>query len=233
MQVVSRWGGSRGVLPYEANGLKDVVLLEPGETAQVRAVYGPWNGLYMFHCRTSPLLDFLHFSYLRTHSLTHLLPDNLIHEDNAMMAAFNVTMLSQLGYEFNSSAQYDNPTDTRFVAQDYSAADFEPPAISAAVSSLAKLNPYGMQSALEAAEDKFWATAGYNGDTLPTGTVAPKATTSAKSTATAKPTATTGVRKTTSAATTTWTGSTATRTPPATTTTARAKHARKRRASHA
>lgn len=51
-QVVSRTGGSRGVLPYEAAGLKDVVLLEPGETVQVLAFYGPWNGLYMFHCKS-------------------------------------------------------------------------------------------------------------------------------------------------------------------------------------
>ena len=50
-QVVSRTGGSRSVMPYEAAGLKDVVLLEPGETAEILAFYGPWNGLYMFHCR--------------------------------------------------------------------------------------------------------------------------------------------------------------------------------------
>lgn len=47
LQVVSRSGGSRGLLDYEAAGLKDVVLLEPGETVQVLAYYGPWNGLYM------------------------------------------------------------------------------------------------------------------------------------------------------------------------------------------
>ena len=41
LQVVSRTGGSRGVLPYEAAGLKDTVLLEPGETVQVLAYFGP------------------------------------------------------------------------------------------------------------------------------------------------------------------------------------------------
>lgn len=54
MQVLSRTGGARGLLPYEAAGLKDVVLLEPGETVRVLASYGPWNGVYMcksFHSR--------------------------------------------------------------------------------------------------------------------------------------------------------------------------------------
>lgn len=40
LQVVSRTGGSRGLLPYEAAGMKDVVLLEPGETVHVLATYG-------------------------------------------------------------------------------------------------------------------------------------------------------------------------------------------------
>ena len=40
LQVVSRVGGSRGVLPYEAAGLKDVILLEPDETVEVLAYYG-------------------------------------------------------------------------------------------------------------------------------------------------------------------------------------------------
>ena len=54
LQIISRTGGSRGVLPYEKAGLKDVVLLDPGESVEVRAVYGPWNGLYTFHCESSP-----------------------------------------------------------------------------------------------------------------------------------------------------------------------------------
>lgn len=49
-QVISRTGGSRGVLPYESAGLKDIVLLEPGETVKVLAYYGDWAGVYMFHC---------------------------------------------------------------------------------------------------------------------------------------------------------------------------------------
>ena len=42
LQVISRTGGTRGVLPYETAGLKDTVLLEPGEVVQVLAYYGPW-----------------------------------------------------------------------------------------------------------------------------------------------------------------------------------------------
>ena len=41
VQVISRTGGSRGVLPYESAGLKDIVLLEPGETVDIEAHYGP------------------------------------------------------------------------------------------------------------------------------------------------------------------------------------------------
>lgn len=44
-QVISREGGRRGLLPYESAGLKDVVLLEPGEVVQALAYFGPWNGL--------------------------------------------------------------------------------------------------------------------------------------------------------------------------------------------
>lgn len=47
LQVISRTGGSRGVLPYESAGLKDTVLLQPGETVRVLAYYGPWDGIYM------------------------------------------------------------------------------------------------------------------------------------------------------------------------------------------
>ncbi|KAK4545565.1 hypothetical protein LTR36_002915 [Oleoguttula mirabilis] len=140
MQVISRTGGSRGVLPYEAAGLKDVVLLEPGETVRVLAFYGPWNGVYMFHCH------------------------NLVHEDNTMMDAFNTTILSAMGYDFSSTQQYSDPMDTRFAAQDYSDAAFAPDAISSAVASLASMNPYAPASSLMAAEASYYATAGYNGD---------------------------------------------------------------------
>ena len=65
-QVISRTGGSRGVEPYETAGLKDVILLEPGETVQTLAMYGPWNGMYMFHC------EFKLLSFQQTLSNPHL-----------------------------------------------------------------------------------------------------------------------------------------------------------------
>lgn len=126
LQVISRTGGSRSVLPYESAGLKDTVLLEPNEVVQVLAYFGPWNGLYMFHCH------------------------NLIHEDNVMMAAFNVTMLEELGYDVNQTDLAD-PMDSRFAAQDYDAAAFEPDAIRKVVSSFASLNAYEAPASIAAA----------------------------------------------------------------------------------
>lgn len=64
-QIISRTGGKRGVLSYEKEALKDVVLLGTNEKVQVIARYAPWDGVYMFHCH------------------------NLIHEDHDMMGAFN------------------------------------------------------------------------------------------------------------------------------------------------
>lgn len=46
MQIISR-SGSRGVLPYEKEALKDVVLLGTSETVRVIARYAPWDGVYM------------------------------------------------------------------------------------------------------------------------------------------------------------------------------------------
>lgn len=49
-QVISRTGGSRPVLEYEKNGLKDVVLLGENEKVKVVARFQPNRGAYMFHC---------------------------------------------------------------------------------------------------------------------------------------------------------------------------------------
>lgn len=115
-QIVSRTGGSRGLLPYESAGLKDIVLLEPGETAQVLANYGPWNGLFMFHCH------------------------NLIHEDNAMMAVFNVTQLDNLGY--NVTEDFADPQDARFTARPVASDSYDDAVISSTLSYLAALKAY-------------------------------------------------------------------------------------------
>lgn len=119
-QIVSRTGGSRGVLPYEAAGLKDIVLLEPGETAQVLATYGPWNGLYMFHCH------------------------NLIHEDNEMMAVFNITQLDTLGY--NSTEDFADPSDSRFSARELQSDSYDTDQILSTLSYLSALSAYDTMS---------------------------------------------------------------------------------------
>ncbi|KAL0638050.1 hypothetical protein Q9L58_002987 [Maublancomyces gigas] len=56
----------RGVESYESSGFKDVVFLDENETVTVIARYHPWTGQYMFHCH------------------------NTVHEDQDMMAAFDV-----------------------------------------------------------------------------------------------------------------------------------------------
>ena len=60
-QVLSRSRSSRGVEPYEAAGLKDVVFMAPGESLQVVATFGPPNGAYMFHCQSIAIPDCLMF----------------------------------------------------------------------------------------------------------------------------------------------------------------------------
>ena len=49
-KVLRRINSKRPVLPYESQGLKDVVWLGPGETVYIEAHYAPWDGVYMFHC---------------------------------------------------------------------------------------------------------------------------------------------------------------------------------------
>ncbi|KAI0447314.1 Cupredoxin [Xylaria telfairii] len=136
-RVISRTGGDRGVEPYEAHGLKDVVWLAKGETVRVEAHYEPWTGLYMFHCH------------------------NLIHEDHDMMAAFNVTMLQNFGY--NETTDFSDPEDDRWDAEPFVLADFRagtgiftPEAIQAKVELLARQQPYSELDAVEAALDTFW-----------------------------------------------------------------------------
>ncbi|CAK4030650.1 hypothetical protein AC579_6322 [Lecanosticta acicola] len=142
MQVISRTGGARGLMPYEAAGLKDVVMLAPGEIVDVMAIYGPWNGMYMFHCH------------------------NLVHEDHHMMAAFNTTRLAALGYTFDSTEQFSDPLDPRFAPKAYNAADYSDAAKHSAVSSLVALSAYAPASSLMAAEAAYYATAGYHGDSM-------------------------------------------------------------------
>jgi FtsP/CotA-like multicopper oxidase with cupredoxin domain len=143
LQVISRTGSARGLAPYETAGLKDVVLLLPGETVDVLAMYGPWNGMYMFHCH------------------------NLIHEDDYMMAAFNTTRLQELGYEYNSTMGFADPMDSRFRAKDYDVSAFTDEARREKVRKFGELNAYKPAQRLQAAENAYYATAGYKGDVDP------------------------------------------------------------------
>jgi bilirubin oxidase len=90
--VVARQKGDRGVQSYEAVAQKDVVLLGEQEEVYVLAEYAPWEGLYMFHCH------------------------NLVHEDDAMMAAFNVSDLPGFNYAPNDIKLVD-PLDARFISR--------------------------------------------------------------------------------------------------------------------
>lgn len=129
-QVISRTGGDRGVLPYESAGMKDIVLLQPGEVVQALAYFGPWHGVYMFHCH------------------------NLIHEDNAMMVAYNVSRLPLLGYDENTTALADP------MSPDFAAHDQPGPAPSEAVADFAALDAYADPYALEEAQKSWYSENG-------------------------------------------------------------------------
>ncbi|KAK1761332.1 Cupredoxin [Echria macrotheca] len=121
-RVLSRWHGTRAVAGYERAGLKDVVWLGREEKVLVEAHYAPWDGVYMFHCH------------------------NLVHEDDDMMAAFNVTVLPHFGYE---QPEFLDPMDARwrprpFVESEYAGrtgvfSDFE---IQQRILEMASARPY-------------------------------------------------------------------------------------------
>ncbi|KAL8388113.1 hypothetical protein RB595_009451 [Gaeumannomyces hyphopodioides] len=137
-KILRREGGSgsgRGVQPYEAAGLKDVVWLAKNERVLIEAHYEPWDGLYMFHCH------------------------NLIHEDHDMMAAFNVTSLPDFAFDRNSSnARFLDPMDPLWRPKPYQLADlrartgpFATAAIEQRVQFMASFNPYPDVAAVNAA----------------------------------------------------------------------------------
>ncbi|THX45558.1 oxidase cueO precursor [Aureobasidium pullulans] len=183
-QITSRVGGRGQVLPYEAVALKDVIWLNTGETVRVIARYAPWDGLYMFHCH------------------------NLIHEDHEMMAAFNVTVLADLGY--NDTTRFLDPMEPRYRAVDYPASDFtshtgvfSDSAIDQKLDFFANLDAYAHEADADAALVSYWKThvAGAP-NTLSTSTKSSTTTTSSKS-------STTSTVKTTKSSSSTSTKSTA------------------------
>ncbi|ORX99874.1 Cupredoxin [Clohesyomyces aquaticus] len=115
MQIVSRTG-SRPVLPYEKEALKDVVLLGTSETVRVIARYAPWDGVYMFHCH------------------------NLIHEDHDMMAAFNVSSLGDWGYP--ETTHFIDPMEEQYRSKNENDRDFEEEHVQERLNELYLLDAY-------------------------------------------------------------------------------------------
>ncbi|KAK0389117.1 hypothetical protein NLU13_2692 [Sarocladium strictum] len=128
-RILSRTGGTRSVQAYEQKGLKDVVWLGPGDTIRIEAWYAPWDGLYMFHCH------------------------NMLHEDNEMMAAFNVTQLQDLGYPETSFA---DPMEQRWRAIAFDAQDYDADAIKTKIEAMALLQPYNNIAEVEEVLNDFW-----------------------------------------------------------------------------
>ncbi|KAK1983292.1 multicopper oxidase [Colletotrichum cereale] len=136
-KVIGR-DGDRGVMPYEAEGLKDVVWLGRGESVLVEAHYAPWDGVYMFHCH------------------------NLIHEDSDMMAAFNVTVLPDFGY---NETKFIDPMEQRWRAKPYVMADlrtragpFSDASIEESVHFMANTEAYSNVDEVSQKLEEYWAT---------------------------------------------------------------------------
>jgi bilirubin oxidase len=179
MQILSRTKGKRGVLNYEKEALKDVVLLGVNEVVTVIARYAPWDGVYMFHCH------------------------NLIHEDHDMMAAFNVTALADFGYP--ETTHFIDPMEQRYRAKAQSPEAKTNQAILARVGELYALDAYKDADKIEAALVEYYNGGARASTTLATSTVPSSATgTSPASAGTSSPasaatTAPTTAKPTTSA----------------------------------
>ncbi|UKZ57177.1 hypothetical protein TrVGV298_011029 [Trichoderma virens] len=93
-QIMSRSNGRNTVESYEKAALKDVAVLGPKETVTIAVTFAPFEGLYMFHCH------------------------NAIHEDHAMMDAFNITAIQGLGYN-ESDLILADPLDATWRAKSY------------------------------------------------------------------------------------------------------------------
>ncbi|KAL6806324.1 Cupredoxin [Trichoderma sp. SZMC 28013] len=93
-QLISRSGGRNTIEPYEKAALKDIAVLGPEETVTIAVSFAPFSGVYMFHCH------------------------NAIHEDHAMMDAFNLTAVQGLGYNASDLILAD-PLDAEWRAKSY------------------------------------------------------------------------------------------------------------------
>ncbi|KAK3624292.1 hypothetical protein LTR56_021113 [Elasticomyces elasticus] len=147
-QVISRTGG-RPVLPYEKVALKDVVWLNTGETVRVIARYAPWDGLYM--------ASLVKNTQVRFHC------HNLIHEDHAMMGAFNVSFLADLGY--SEKTHFLDPMDPAYRAKSFADSDYtarsgpyDDSTIQNRINDFTSLEAYKDVDKVEAALEAYWLT---------------------------------------------------------------------------
>lgn len=98
-----------------------------------------WDGLYMFHCH------------------------NLIHEDHDMMAALNVTALTDLGYDEKTT--FIDPMDPKYRAKSFKPedftnrdGDFESEAISKKCKDFQDLDAYKKAGEVEQKLEDYWKT---------------------------------------------------------------------------
>ena len=143
-QILSRTKGKRGVLPYEKEALKDVVLLGQNEVVTVIARYAPFDGVYMFHCH------------------------NLIHEDHDMMAAFNVSSLGDWGYP--ETTRFIDPMEQRYRSKDINEQDETDAAKLKKCAEFEALEAYVEPEKMEKALEDYWAKGGPKSTTLATST---------------------------------------------------------------
>ena len=136
-QILSRTGGKRGVLPYEKEALKDVVLLGENEKVTVIARYAPYDGVYMFHCH------------------------NLIHEDHDMMAAFNVTSLSDWGYP--ETTRFIDPMEQKYRSKDINDNDDKKDTILAKLAEFEAMEAYVDPEKMEESLAQYWDDKGGKG----------------------------------------------------------------------
>jgi bilirubin oxidase len=133
-QILTRTSGKRGVLPYEKEALKDVVLLGENEKVTVIARYAPYDGVYMFHCH------------------------NLIHEDHDMMAAFNVTSLVDWGYP--ETTKFIDPMEQKYRSKDINDHDEEKEHILEMCAEFEALEAYVDPQKMEDSLAEYWANGG-------------------------------------------------------------------------
>jgi bilirubin oxidase len=132
IQILTRTKGRKSVQPWEKVALKDMIVLGPNERVTARVKFAPYNGLYMFHCH------------------------NLIHEDHAMMAAFNITELSDMGYS-EADLAFTDPMEEKWRAQSYTSTQIAS-IQSDILPKFAATQAYANVTGLESTLDAYWST---------------------------------------------------------------------------